>query len=242
MTIFILLSLVLSLAMVAFIGHPLVKGGSSDVSGEPKRYLRLAGLFSLGLAPVTAAIIYSQIGSPAALDATAVAAPENPADPSAEIAAMNPEDRNAMIQNMVEGLAARLAVDGNDLGGWRMLARSYGVLGRNSEAADAWREALVLSEGAVDDWRGLAVALVESRDVNAAPAIKEAFEEVMLQSPDDPMALYFLGHAAMSDGDGERATELWTQLRAQTPDTVPLAGELDELLVQASDGAAASAQ
>lgn len=214
--------------------------------------MRFAGLLAIGLAPVAAAIIYTQIGSPAALEQTAPAtasasasaagAQQAPADPSAEIAAMNPEDRNAMIENMVQGLAARLAVDGNDLGGWRMLGRSYGVLGRHAEAADAWREALVLSEGAVDDWRGLAVALVESRDVNAAPAIKEAFEEVLLQAPGDPMALYFLGHAAMSDGDGVRATELWTELRAQTPDTAPLASELDGLLTQARGDGAAPAQ
>ncbi len=229
MTTFILFCLVLSLATVAFIGLPLVKGGASDSDGKPKRRFRLVGLVALGLAPAAAAVTYGQIGSPAALDPEARTAP---ADPSAEIAAMAPEDRDAMIQNMVEGLAARLAIDANDLGGWRMLARSYGVLGRHQEAADAWREALVLSEGAIDDWRGLAMSLVETRDVNAAPAIKEAFEEVLLQSPDDPLALYFLGHAAMSDGDGFRARELWTNLRAQTPDDAPLAAELDSLLAQ----------
>lgn len=242
MTIFIALSLVLSLAMVAFIGRPLVAGGADAGS---KRYMRFAGLLAIGLAPVVAAILYTQIGSPAALDQTdAAPSVSGPAagDQSAEIAAMAPEERNAMIENMVQGLAARLAVDGNDLGGWRMLGRSYGVLGRHVEAADAWREALVLSEGAVDDWRGLAVALVESRDVNAAPAIKEAFEEVLLQAPGDPMALYFLGHAAMSDGDSVRAAQLWTELRAQTPDTAPLAGELDGLLAQARGEGAAPAQ
>ena len=242
MTIFIALSLVLSLALVAFIGRPLAQGGADAGSN---RYMRFAGLLAIGLAPVAAAIVYTQIGSPEALDRTATPMPSAAppaADPSAEIAAMNTEDRNAMIENMVQGLAARLAVDGNDLGGWRMLGRSYGVLGRHAEAADAWREALVLSEGAVDDWRGLAVALVESRDVNAAPAIKEAFEEVLLQAPGDPMALYFLGHAAMSDGDNVRATELWTELRAQTPDTAPLASELDGLLADASGVAAAPAQ
>ena len=247
MTIFIALSLVLSLAVVAFIGRPLAMGGAD---AGPKRYMRFAGLLAIGLAPVAAAIIYTQIGSPAALEQTATAtatatvrgAQPVAADPSADVAAMSPDDRNAMIENMVQGLAARLAVDGNDLGGWRMLGRSYGVLERHTEAADAWREALVLSEGAVDDWRGLAVALVESRDVNAAPAIKEAFEEVLLQAPGDPMALYFLGHAAMSDGDGVRATVLWTELRAQTPDTAPLASELDALLIEASGDGSAPAQ
>ena len=87
-------------------------------------------------------------------------------------------------------------------------------------------KALVLSKGAVDDWRGLAMALIETNDANVAPAVKEAFEEVLLQEPADPLALYFLGHAAMSDGDTTRARELWTALRTQLPDEAPLAAEL----------------
>jgi len=37
---------------------------------------------------------------------------------------------------MVENLAARLEDDPSDLNGWRMLARSYSVLGRSSDAKD----------------------------------------------------------------------------------------------------------
>ncbi len=229
MTAFILFCLVLSLATVAFIGLPLVKGAARRADGGPRPALRFIGLAALGLAPVAAALTYLQIGAPAGLNPAAWTAP---ADPSAEIAAMDPEARNAMIENMVEGLAARLAIDNNDLGGWRMLARSYDVLGRHDDAANAWREALVLSEGAVDDWRGLAMSLINTRDESAAPAVKEAFEEVLLQSPEDPLALYFLGHAAMSDGDAVRAKELWTSLRAQTPDDAPLAQELESLLAE----------
>ncbi len=227
MTAFIILSLLLSLSTVIFIGLPIVKAGGE---GAPPRRLRYAGLAALGLAPVAAALIYAQIGTPAAIDP---AMREAPADPAAAMAAMDPADRNEMIEGMVEGLAGRLAADPDDLAGWRMLARSYGVLGRHADAADAWREALVLSKGAVDDWRGLAMALIETNDANVAPAVKEAFEEVLLQEPTDPLALYFLGHAAMSDGDTARARELWTTLRTQLPDEAPLAVELDALLVDA---------
>lgn len=233
MTVFILVSLALSLATVLFIGAPIVAARGDGDAAKQNRRLRFAGLAALGLAPAGAALIYAQIGSPAALDpATRIAA----ADPSADIAAMDPEARNAMIEEMVSGLAARLAIDSTDLGGWRMLARSYGVLGRHDDAADAWREALVQSEGAVDDWRGLAMSLIETRNAAAAPAVKEAFEEVLLQAPDDPMALYFLGYASMNDGNEERAKELWTRLRALTPDEDPLAAELDRLLVESESG------
>lgn len=229
MTLFFPLSLAIALATVIIIGAPLVmrRGKTEDMPAA--KSVRLAAVGALGLAPVAAAFIYGAIGTPAALDASVR---ETPADPAAAIAAMNPEDRAAQIEGMVAGLAARLAADPNDLGGWRMLARSYTVLGRHNDAANAWREALVLSEGAIDDWRGLAIALVESGAPDAAPAIKEAFEEVLLQAPEDPLALYFLGQAALADGDAEWAKELLTRLRAQTPDEAPIAGELDRILAE----------
>ncbi len=50
---------------------------------------------------------------------------------------MSEDDRAAMIQSMVEGLAARLEETPDDPAGWLRLARAYGVLGRKDEAAEA---------------------------------------------------------------------------------------------------------
>ncbi len=44
--------------------------------------------------------------------------------------AMSPEEQTAMINSMVEGLAARLQENPDDLQGWQRLARAYQVLGR----------------------------------------------------------------------------------------------------------------
>ena len=61
--------------------------------------------------------------------------------PSAEeIAAaqnMSPGDRQAMIQRMVEGLAARLDQQSDDLPGWLKLVRAYSVLDRKDDAQKA---------------------------------------------------------------------------------------------------------
>lgn len=54
-----------------------------------------------------------------------------------DIAAMSPADRDKRIAEMVDGLAARLKQNGNDLDGWMRLVRSYVVLGRRDEAATA---------------------------------------------------------------------------------------------------------
>ena len=49
----------------------------------------------------------------------------------------SPAERDAFINKMVEGLAARLKENGKDLEGWMRLLRSYMVLGRRDEAVAA---------------------------------------------------------------------------------------------------------
>jgi cytochrome c-type biogenesis protein CcmH len=55
---------------------------------------------------------------------------------------MSAADRGTMIEGMVEGLAARLKDEPDDVEGWLRLIRSYSVLGRSEDAANAAREAL----------------------------------------------------------------------------------------------------
>lgn len=83
-------------------------------------------------------------GEPAAeagKPAPAGPAPSSQGRPSAaDIAAaqsMSPADRQAMVQRMVEGLAAKLEQQGDDLGGWLKLVRAYSVLDRKDEAMKA---------------------------------------------------------------------------------------------------------
>ena len=55
--------------------------------------------------------------------------------------AMSPAERQAMIEQMVGGLAARLDQDGSDLPGWLKLVRAYSVLDRKDEARKALQRA-----------------------------------------------------------------------------------------------------
>ena len=50
---------------------------------------------------------------------------------------MDPEQRKAMIQGMVERLAEKLHRDGSDAEGWLRLVRSYMVLGEREKARAA---------------------------------------------------------------------------------------------------------
>jgi cytochrome c-type biogenesis protein CcmH len=63
---------------------------------------------------------------------------------AADIAAaqnMSPAERQAMVERMVQGLAARLEQDGSDLPGWLKLVRAYSVLDRKDDAVKALERA-----------------------------------------------------------------------------------------------------
>ncbi len=69
------------------------------------------------------------------------AAPPAAGGPSTADAAaaqnMDPAGRQAMIEQMVQRLAARLDQDGSDLGGWLKLVKAYSVLDRKDDALKA---------------------------------------------------------------------------------------------------------
>jgi cytochrome c-type biogenesis protein CcmH len=86
--------------------------------------------------------------------------------PSAEDVAaaqnMSPADRQAMIERMVRGLAARLDQQGDDLPGWLKLVRAYSVLDRKDDAQRALARAKSQFSGntqAIEQLDALAVEL-----------------------------------------------------------------------------------
>ena len=54
---------------------------------------------------------------------------------------MSPAERQAMVERMVQGLAARLDQDGSDLPGWLKLVKAYSVLDRKDDALKALQRA-----------------------------------------------------------------------------------------------------
>ena len=63
---------------------------------------------------------------------------------------MNPADRQAMIEQMVQRLAQRLEHQGDDLAGWLQLVKAYSVLDRKDEAEKALSRAKMQFSGRTD--------------------------------------------------------------------------------------------
>jgi cytochrome c-type biogenesis protein CcmH len=74
---------------------------------------------------------------------------------------MSAEDRDAMIGNMVAGLAERLATEGGPAQDWARLIRAYGVLGDLDAARAVWTEA---QQVFVSSMRGMEILTNAARD------------------------------------------------------------------------------
>ena len=163
------------------------------------------------------------------------AAPDSTAGPdAAQIAAaaeMSDEDRAAMIEGMVDGLAARLAEDPSDAAGWQRLARAYQVMGKTAEAqtaligaADARVGDAALQVGALEH---MVVNQLEASFADAATRLLSRLAEI---APDRPETLYIRGHFARLNGDTATARQLWQSLLDRIPADAPIAGQLRDAI------------
>jgi len=238
---FWLIVLTLSLVLTVGVAAPLVRMmRGNQQSQPPPKLLRAAGLVALIAAPLVAALIYLQIGAPESLS------PEfretvRQSNPAEAIAALPDDERAAVIENMIEGLAARLATEPDDVEGWRMLARSYGVQGRAQESAEsaaAYRELVTRDANAtIDDWRNYAAALLSARTQATGSVDDEtvnALTKLSTLQTDDPLALFYLGVAARDRGDIEAALSKWRRLSEILPGDAALRPMLDQFIEETS--------
>ena len=157
-----------------------------------------------------------------------------PGGPSAEdmaaMANLTPEQRDAKIRSMVEGLAQRLQNDPNDLEGWLKLSRSYGVLGKNDKAVDALSHAASLAPERTDIQLDYAGALLQAtpETVPLPPAFDETLARVRAKEPGNLALLYFEGLGAVRAGKPAEARERWSKLLAALPADAPMRANLQQ--------------
>lgn len=111
-------------------------------------------------------IIRERIGALAGAAGVDYTAPSAASGPSAAdagaMAALSPEEREAAIRGMVEGLAARLANEGGPAADWAQLVRALGVLGETERAAAIWAEAQDVFAASPSELEAIAAAAREA--------------------------------------------------------------------------------
>ncbi len=155
---------------------------------------RTAFLIALSL-PVGAAAMYAWLGNPAALD---------------PIAAENA--KNDQITQMVDGLAERLKANPDNPKGWAMLARSYRVMGRMQESAQAFAKATEVVNADPDllvDYADVLAVLADSHMEGKPLAL---IQQALTLNPQHPMGLMMSGVAAYRRADFAGAVGQWEKL------------------------------
>jgi cytochrome c-type biogenesis protein CcmH len=145
---------------------------------------------------------------------------------------MPPEQRQEMIRGMVDGLAARLEHQPDDIKGWRMLGRSWAVLGDPAKSAEAYAQ---VARRLPDDLAAqvdYATALLAQQSLNQPPSpeVVAQLQQVLKLDGDNPIALFHLGRAAAANGDTGTATRHWQRLLAHLPANAPVRPQLERLI------------
>ena len=171
-----------------------------------------AGLaVALALAvPLAAFGLYGWRGAP---DLAGQPAAERP-PPAA--AARPAAPRTDDMPGLVERLAEKLRRNPDDARGWTLLARARATLERHDEAAEAYARAAALlpDDAGIRARRGEALMAADRGRVNAAARL--AFAEALERDAGEPRARFYMGLAALQDGDRAGALTRWRALAADS--------------------------
>jgi cytochrome c-type biogenesis protein CcmH len=199
---------------------------ASPPPAAPVRAGRKLWMVTLGATLAMALSGYLLTGRPDAIDGapTMAAAPDSAGEGQ-------PQPSPEQIAEMVQRLADRLKDRPEDAEGWTMLSRSYLVLGRLEEAAQASERVLKLTP---NDAQALAdhadvLAMRAGRVLDGEPM--KLIERALKLDPDNLKALALAGAAAFDRGDGNEAARLWDRVALLGPPGSPV-------VQQAREGAA----
>ncbi len=166
-----------------------------------------AAAIALGIAvPICAAAVYFTVGNPRAL------APEAAAEGTAH--GLSKEQFEALVAR----LAARLKDNPEDAEGWVMLGRSYVVLGRFEEGAEAYANATArVSPDAqlLADYAD-ALAMAQGRRLGGEP--EKLIARALSIDPNNVKALMLAGSAAFVKRDYAAAAGHWERILTLIPE------------------------
>jgi cytochrome c-type biogenesis protein CcmH len=136
------------------------------------------------------------------------------------------------ISEMVDGLAQRLAKNPDDAEGWIMLARSYMVMERYDQAADAYSQAHTLTGDQPVLLVDFAEAVTLANDNQMEGLPTRLLDRALAIEPQHQKGIWLAGFAAMQREDAEKAVQLWKQLLEQLTPGSPEATAVSDMIAQ----------
>ena len=139
------------------------------------------------------------------------------------------------MEGMVAKLADKLKKNPDDANGWVMLARSYKILGRFADAAEAYSHAGALVDKEAVLLADYAEMIAQSNNGNLGGKAGELIERALKLDPDEPQALLLAGAAASDRQDFATAAEHWSRLLAQVEPGTEEAKALETAVARARE-------
>jgi cytochrome c-type biogenesis protein CcmH len=186
---------------------------AEDEKSVEKSSLRLFAMLALAVL-IVAAVGYALTSGPILRNGAGTVAQSQTGAPFAGgNGATQPHATGAdQIGSMIDKLAARLKANPDDAAGWAMLARSYGVLGRNADAVDAYAKAEKLNgndAGLLVDYAD-ALAVKNDRSLSGEPM--KLIERALKIDPGNVKGLAMAGTDAFERKDYRKAVKLWDSM------------------------------
>ncbi len=173
----------------------------SSADPAPATPARRRSAWAVGIAvPLVAAAVYLLTGDPAAM-----------------LPARQVPDA-AQIEAMVARLAAKMREHPEDAEGWKLLGRSYTVMGRFPEAVDAYAKAAERSPRDPQLLADFADALAMARGQTLQGEPEKLIERALEIDPNNLKALALSGTAAYERKDYARAAAIWSRMLPLVPE------------------------
>ncbi|MDA7957154.1 MAG: c-type cytochrome biogenesis protein CcmI [Gammaproteobacteria bacterium] len=195
-----------------------------DLEGaeQPERPAKTPGMFStallLALIPLSAALLYLALGSPAALA---------PRDLTASPPAQMPP-----IGEMIAQLERKLEASPEDANGWQLAARTYMHLGRFADAARAYRTLHQLRGDDADILAAWADAEVMANNGAFTEDARANIERALALRPAHKTALWLAALAAESQSQPARALGYLRRLQPLLAEDARAGAEVEKFIAR----------
>ena len=187
----------------------LIAASSADTArANPKvggRKTRAAAILAALTVPAIALGVYFQLGSPNLPDAPLASRATGPGGDNE-------------IEAAVAHVEAEAAASPDNLKAWSALAPVYVRLGRYNDAVNAWKQVLRLKGEDAEARAALGEAQVAAADGVVTAEARASIDQALANSPDLPMARFYLGLAAEQDGDKTKAIAIYRSVLDQVGD------------------------
>jgi len=200
-TLFIFLAVALAAVAVLMLAWPFLKPRPEADGKAPARSMPAVATLTVAV-PAAAFVLYFTLS-------------EWPWDAQVQAHGTN---ASASLTQMASQLEARLQREQGDANGWKLLGRTYVLMGDFPKAASAYGQANTLSGGAdVEALLGLAEARVLVNETEFEGEAGRMFERALQLAPNEPKALWYGGLVSYRTQDLATARQRWSTLRELAP-------------------------